>query len=95
LGTSGYWDKFFCGASNVRLAKITEDADPLYLLDFKNLTDLNSLTFDTRQFFFQIGFNLKNLFFALSFGDFKIAFQSKFGISLKKQIKDRNILTRT
>jgi hypothetical protein len=23
-----------------------EDTDPLYLLDFKNLTDLNSLTFD-------------------------------------------------
>jgi hypothetical protein len=34
------------GTSNVRLAKITEVADPLYLLDFENLTDLNSLTFD-------------------------------------------------
>jgi hypothetical protein len=32
--------------SNVRLAKIMEVADLLYLLDFKNLTDLNSLTFD-------------------------------------------------
>jgi hypothetical protein len=38
--------KIIGGASNVRLAKITEVADPLYLLDFKNLTDLNSLTFD-------------------------------------------------
>jgi hypothetical protein len=36
----------FGGVSNVRLAKIMEVADLLYLLDFKNLTDLNSLTFD-------------------------------------------------
>ncbi|MEZ4952455.1 MAG: hypothetical protein R2825_02615, partial [Saprospiraceae bacterium] len=39
--------KNLVGVSNVRLAKIMEVADLLYLLDFKNLTDLNSITFDT------------------------------------------------